>query len=59
VPPVLPSGITMIAMLREANYGRHTAEILAIADTLRGDQDDMVQKVLGWLLKATYPEDAA
>jgi 3-methyladenine DNA glycosylase AlkD len=44
------------ALLREAKQGRNTEFILAIADTLFEDADEMVQKGVGWLLKETYPK---
>lgn len=45
-----------VALLQEAKQGRHTGEILNIADLLRNDFDEMVQKGVGWLLKETYPK---
>jgi len=45
-----------VAMIQEAKKGRHTEEILAIADRLLDDRDDMVEKGVGWLLKETYPK---
>ena len=44
-----------VSFLQEAKHGRNTDRILAIAGTLLEDQDDMVQKGVGWLLKETYP----
>ncbi len=43
-----------VAFLQEAKQGRHTAEIFHIADLLRDDTDDMVQKGVGWVLKESY-----
>jgi 3-methyladenine DNA glycosylase AlkD len=45
-----------VSLLQEAKQGRHTTEILAIAEALRCDRDPMVQKGVGWLLKETYPK---
>jgi len=44
-----------VSLLQEANTGRNTETIFAIAAMLRDDPDDMVQKGVGWLLKETYP----
>jgi 3-methyladenine DNA glycosylase AlkD len=44
-----------VALLQEAKQGRSTKTIFAIAGLLRDDDDDMVQKGVGWLLKETYP----
>jgi 3-methyladenine DNA glycosylase AlkD len=44
-----------VSFLQEAKKGRHTPEILHIADRLLDDHDDMVQKGVGWLLKEAYP----
>jgi 3-methyladenine DNA glycosylase AlkD len=45
-----------VSLLQEAKQGRHTREILQIADALLNDPDDMVLKGAGWLLKETYPK---
>ncbi len=45
-----------VALLQEAKAGRHTDFIFEIAESLRGDADDMVRKGVGWLLKETYPK---
>jgi 3-methyladenine DNA glycosylase AlkD len=45
-----------VALLQEAKKGRSSDDILQIADLLRDDPDEMVQKGLGWLLKETYPK---
>ncbi len=45
-----------VSLLQEAKRGRHTVEIFEIADLLIEDDDDMVQKGTGWLLKETYPK---
>ncbi len=45
-----------VALVGEAKQGRQRNAILAIADRLL---DDMVQKAVGWLLKETYPRQAA
>lgn len=46
----------IVSLLQEAKRGRHTAEILAIADAVLEDDDDMVRKGLGWVLKEAYPK---
>ncbi|HXG35016.1 MAG TPA: DNA alkylation repair protein [Bryobacteraceae bacterium] len=48
-----------VALVGEAKQGRQRNAILAIADKLLDDPDDMVQKGVGWLLKETYPRQAA
>jgi 3-methyladenine DNA glycosylase AlkD len=45
-----------VAMLQEGKAGRHLTEIFDIASRLMLDEDDMVQKGVGWLLKETYPK---
>jgi 3-methyladenine DNA glycosylase AlkD len=40
-----------VALIRGARAGQFEREIMRIAETLRGDLDDMVQKGLGWLLR--------
>jgi 3-methyladenine DNA glycosylase AlkD len=45
-----------VAMVPSAKRGLHTGEILKIAQPLVPDDDDMVQKGVGWLLKETYPK---
>ncbi len=45
-----------VSFLQEAKQGRNTDRILSIADMLLDDEDDMVQKGVGWLLKETYPQ---
>lgn len=44
-----------VCLTWEARKGRHTAQILALAAHLMLDDDEMVQKGTGWLLKETYP----
>lgn len=44
-----------VSFLQEAKRGQHTEAVLAIADRLLDDTDDMVQKGTGWLLKEAYP----
>ncbi len=46
----------IVSLLQEAKQGRHSAEIFEMADLLLGDQDDMVKKGLGWVLKEAYPK---
>jgi 3-methyladenine DNA glycosylase AlkD len=46
----------IVSLLQEAKQGRHTAEILEIAERTLSDADDMVQKGVGWVLKETYPK---
>jgi 3-methyladenine DNA glycosylase AlkD len=45
-----------VSLLQEAKKGRGTEDILHIAGELAHDEDVMVQKGVGWLLKETYPE---
>ena len=45
-----------VALVYSAKRGEHTRAILRIARPLIEDQDDMVQKGVGWLLKETYPK---
>lgn len=44
-----------VSLVYEARRGRSTGMILRIAALLKHDDDDMVQKGLGWMLKETYP----
>lgn len=44
-----------ISLVPAARRGRHTDEILRIAQRLIADPDEMVQKGVGWVLKETYP----
>jgi 3-methyladenine DNA glycosylase AlkD len=48
-----------VALVYSAKRGVHTRAILRIATPLIEDQDDMVQKGVGWLLKETYPKKPA
>lgn len=48
-----------VALVYSAKRGEHTRAILRIAASLIEDQDDMVQKGVGWLLKETYPKKSA
>lgn len=48
-----------VALVPFARRGLHTADILRIATPLILDEDDMVQKGVGWLLKETYPNKPA
>lgn len=45
-----------VSLIQEAKHGRNTETIFHICDLLLHDQDDMVQKGIGWLLKETYPK---
>jgi 3-methyladenine DNA glycosylase AlkD len=45
-----------VALVYSAKRGEHTGAILRIATPLIEDDDDMVQKGVGWLLKETYPK---
>ena len=45
-----------VALVPSARRGLHTEEIFRIAQPLIPDDDDMVQKGVGWLLKETYPK---
>jgi 3-methyladenine DNA glycosylase AlkD len=48
-----------VALVYSAKRGEHTRAILRIARPLIEDEDDMVQKGVGWLLKETYPKNPA
>jgi 3-methyladenine DNA glycosylase AlkD len=48
-----------VSLVPSARRGLHTKDILRIARPLIPDQDDMVQKGVGWLLKETYPKKPA
>jgi 3-methyladenine DNA glycosylase AlkD len=48
-----------VALVYSAKRGEHTGSILRIAAPLIEDEDDMVQKGVGWLLKETYPKKTA
>ena len=48
-----------VSLLLEGKAGRHTDRIFEIAGLLLEDQDDLVQKGTGWLLKETYPKKPA
>jgi 3-methyladenine DNA glycosylase AlkD len=48
-----------VALVPSARRGLHTREILRIAQSLIPDEDDMVRKGVGWLLKETYPKKPA
>jgi 3-methyladenine DNA glycosylase AlkD len=45
-----------VALVPSARRGLYTREILRIAQPLIPDEDDMVRKGVGWLLKETYPK---
>jgi 3-methyladenine DNA glycosylase AlkD len=45
-----------VALVPSARRGLHTREIVRIAEPLIPDEDDMVRKGVGWLLKETYPK---
>jgi 3-methyladenine DNA glycosylase AlkD len=45
-----------VALVYSAKRGEHTRAMLRIAAPLIKDEDDMVQKGVGWLLKETYPK---
>lgn len=46
----------IVSLVQEARKGRHTAEILEVAELLIDDRDDLVEKGLGWTLKEAYPK---
>ena len=48
-----------VALVPSARQGVHTREIFRIAAPLIPDEDDMVRKGVGWLLKETYPKKPA
>ncbi|HWB99647.1 MAG TPA: DNA alkylation repair protein [Bryobacteraceae bacterium] len=43
-----------VGLVWEGRKGRHTAEILQVAEALRADPEVMVQKGAGWVLKDAY-----
>lgn len=45
-----------VTLVPSARRGLHTREIFRIAHPLLPDEDDMVRKGVGWLLKETYPK---
>jgi 3-methyladenine DNA glycosylase AlkD len=45
-----------VSLLQEAKHGRNTESIFEICELLRADEDVMVQKGVGWVLKETYPK---
>jgi 3-methyladenine DNA glycosylase AlkD len=45
-----------VSLLQEAKKGRSSEEIFRIARELAHDEDTMVQKGVGWLLKEAYPK---
>jgi 3-methyladenine DNA glycosylase AlkD len=45
-----------VAVVYEAKRGRSAERIFEVAELLIEDDDDMVRKGLGWLLKETYPK---
>jgi 3-methyladenine DNA glycosylase AlkD len=47
-----------VALIRGARAKMFLPEIQTLSDSLLGDQDDMVQKGLGWLLRETAKYDA-
>ncbi|MGO8795102.1 MAG: DNA alkylation repair protein [Candidatus Sulfotelmatobacter sp.] len=47
-----------VALIRGARAKMYFAEITKLSDSLLSDQDDMVQKGLGWLLRETAKYDA-
>jgi 3-methyladenine DNA glycosylase AlkD len=48
-----------VSLVPSAKHGLHTRDIFRIATPLIPDDDDMVQKGVGWLLKETYPKKPA
>ncbi len=49
----------IVSLLQEAKQGRSTEAVLAIADAMLDDADDMVRKGTGWVLKEAYPKKPA
>jgi len=47
-----------VALIRGTREKKFFPEIKKLSDALLGDQDDMVQKGLGWLLRETAKFDA-
>ena len=48
-----------VALVPSARRGLHTRQIFRVAAPLITDQDDLVRKGVGWLLKETYPKKPA
>jgi len=48
-----------VSLVPSARRGLHAREIFRIAAPLIPDEDDMVRKGVGWLLKETYPQKPA
>jgi 3-methyladenine DNA glycosylase AlkD len=48
-----------VALIRGARAKMFFVEIMKLSDTLLTDEDDMVQKGLGWLLRETAKHDAS
>jgi 3-methyladenine DNA glycosylase AlkD len=48
-----------VALVPSARRGLHSKEIFRVAEPLLPDEDDMVRKGVGWLLKETYPKKPA
>jgi 3-methyladenine DNA glycosylase AlkD len=48
-----------VSLVPSARRGLHTQEIFRLAEPLIPDDDDMVRKGVGWLLKETYPKRPA
>jgi len=48
-----------VSLVPSARRGLHSKDIFRIATPLIPDEDDMVQKGVGWLLKETYPKKPA
>ncbi len=44
----------IVALIQEAKRGRHTDAIFDVAGCLIDDDDDLVRKGLGWVLKVAY-----
>lgn len=44
-----------VSLVKAAHRGQHTEAIFGLATRLMMDDDEMVQKGTGWLLKETYP----
>ena len=48
-----------VSLVPAARKGRHVETVLEIAGLLRTDEDDMVRKGLGWMLKDAWPAQPA
>ena len=57
-PPSVSSRKRLCGPVPSARHGRHHDVAFRVADVLVSDEDDMVGKGIGWLLKETSRADA-